>query len=228
MWLSRSTFGGLRPSASEPVNATINTAEAAAIANTSTVSEMRADNRMPRIISVSATAPTTTASTAIVTAPAGTPIRPSSAVRYFGRTQRARHRGRGVTDDQPTTPRRCRYGAKPLDRVAVQPTDRDHPRRELADAVPDRRHQQRRDRRIPPASTAGGGHHQRRQRHHHRGRCDRGHGLTQHLRERQLCSLQAGHRRAVLSIAAAHPHLPSSGSDERSPSLAVIDSVLMR
>jgi hypothetical protein len=59
----------------------IKTAAAATIANTSTVNEIRADNRIPRTISVSASAPTTTATTVIVAAPPGTPTRPSRAAR---------------------------------------------------------------------------------------------------------------------------------------------------
>ena len=63
------------------VNTTVSTAAAATIANTSTVNDIRAESRTPRIINISASAPTTAASTAMVGRPSGTPSRPSSAVR---------------------------------------------------------------------------------------------------------------------------------------------------
>jgi hypothetical protein len=63
------------------VNAITRTTAATAIANTSTVRDVLADNRTPRTIRVRATPPTTTAIAAIVTAPSGTPMRPSRALR---------------------------------------------------------------------------------------------------------------------------------------------------
>ena len=146
-------FVGSRPSATEPPNAITNTAAAATIANTSTVSEIRADNRIPRIISVSASAPTTTATTVIVAAPLGHAETAEQGRKVIRRTDRARHRRGGVADDQRPARGDAGNGTKPLDRVAVEPTDRDHPGRELADAVPDRRHQQCRDDEHRQAST---------------------------------------------------------------------------
>ena len=88
-------------------------------------------------------APTTTASTAMV----GLPVRHAEPTQQRGqvacRTQRAGHRGAGVPDQQRPAGDDAGHRAQALDGVAVQPADRDHPGGELADAVPDRRHQQR-------------------------------------------------------------------------------------